>query len=44
VSQSQGVGEFWWSRIANNTRSRSRIYLSDPDSGSTIRSFFTSHP
>ena len=33
---------FVWSRIPNNTRSRSRIFLSDSDSGSPIGSFFTS--
>jgi len=34
---------FGWSRIPNNTRRRSRIFLSDSDSGSPFRSFFTSH-
>jgi len=31
------------SRIPNNTRSRSRIFLSDSDSRYPIGSFFTSH-
>jgi len=32
---------FGWSRIPNNTRSRSRIFLSD--FGCPLGSFFTSH-
>jgi len=36
---------FGWSRsrIPNNTGSRSRIFLSDSDSGCPIESFFTPH-
>jgi len=36
---------FGWSRsrIPDNTGSRSRIFLSDSDSGSPFGSFFTSH-
>ena len=34
---------FVWSRIPKNTGSRTRIFLSDSDSGWPIESFFASH-
>jgi len=42
VAESEVFG--WsWSRIPNNTGSWNQIFLSDPDSGCPLGSFFASH-